>query len=102
MPAFPHELTMKQRRSPITAFILAASLGPVGFIYTNLIGGLIAIILSVATFSTIAVPLSVWVLCAALAPLIVFLYNRRTSLQKKISIANTERSYKQSNRSMHT
>lgn len=74
---------MKRVRSPLSAFLLAAFLGPVGFMYTNLIGGLVLIILTVVTLWTIAVPLAVWLLCAASAPFIVASFNKKTvPLQK--------------------
>ena len=74
---------MKRERSPLTAFILAALLGPLGFTYTNLIGGLLAIILAVATLWTIFVPVIIWILCALFAPLIVMSYNKSVRTQKK-------------------
>ena len=74
---------MQKQRSPLIAFLLAALLGPLGFTYTNLIGGLLSIILAVATLWTIFVPIIIWILCALFAPLIVMSYNKSVRTQKK-------------------
>jgi hypothetical protein len=57
-------LTKKSRG---LAFALSFLLGPIGVLYASGIGGLILILLTIATAATVAVPLLLWIAGWAIA-----------------------------------
>jgi hypothetical protein len=57
---------MLREKSRTLSFFLTLFLGPLGLLYSSVVGGVILIILAVATFPTIIGPLICWILAIAI------------------------------------
>jgi hypothetical protein len=59
------------------AFLLALFFGPIGYLYASPIGGVIMILISLVSLSTVVVPVIAWLLCMILAPIHASHYNNQ-------------------------
>jgi O-antigen ligase len=59
---------MKERKSSFQAFLWALMFGPIGLMYVSPFGGLLILILMIATAGTIFIPALLYLVCILYAP----------------------------------
>ena len=82
------------RKDPILAFFFVLILGPVGFLYTSVLGGVIMILVAIGFAVTAVWPLNIliWVICMAAAPLSATGTNKKLRIHAELitpELANT-------------
>ena len=57
---------MLNKKSRLTSLVLTALLGPLGLMYSSVVGGFVMLLLIVVTLPTVIVPIALWVFCIML------------------------------------
>ena len=72
-----NQLFQMKCKSRSTAFVMAALLGPLGYIYASIPKGLVLFILSLVSWQTIVGPIFFWLISIMFAPLEVKRANKK-------------------------
>jgi len=72
-----NQLFQMKCKSRSTAFVMAALLGPAGYLYASIPGGLVLLILAIVSLPTIFGPIFVWLISMMFAPLEVKRANKK-------------------------
>ena len=75
------EYVKETGKSRILSFFLTLLLGPVGLLYTSIVGGIIMIILVIVSATTYIGPIILWILSIALGDYFAYKYNQRLLAQ---------------------
>jgi hypothetical protein len=72
-----NQLFQMKCKSRSTAFVMATLLGPAGYLYASIPGGLVLLILTIVSWPTIFGPILFWFISILFAPLEVKRWNKK-------------------------
>lgn len=72
------------KKSPILALGLAILLGPIGYLYTSVLSGAIAILLTIATVGIPHLTIVIWLACVVAAPFETASVNKKLRIKAEL------------------
>jgi len=67
---------MPRRKSRMTSFVLTVIFGPLGLIYSTVVGAVLLSVLAILTFPTIVGPIACWVFAIAVGDHATYKHNQ--------------------------